>query len=270
MAGPLRRGRLWIGVAFIWILCFWYWSNSDSGFKLFGNGDPLAGKGATAWTRRLPKYPIPKEKLAALPKITGDVKVPKIQAAAPVESAAAKELRLSRLAAVKKSFEHSWSGYSNYAWMHDEVTPLTGKSKDPFGGWAATLVDALDTLWIMDMKDEFTKAVAAADGIDFTRSPMATINIFETNIRYLGGFLSAYELSGRAHPILLKKAIELGDLLMCAFDTPNHMPVTRWEWKKWVFLDINHVLTLCLTCLDLLMAKLSLPRGRLLFLNLAP
>jgi hypothetical protein len=84
----------------------------------------------------------------------------------------------------------------------------------------------------MDMKDEFTKAVAAADGIDFTRSPMATINIFETNIRYLGGFLSAYELSGRAHPILLKKAIELGDLLMCAFDTPNHMPVTRWEWKK--------------------------------------
>ncbi|KAF5635233.1 AP-1 complex subunit gamma-1 [Fusarium sp. NRRL 25303] len=232
MAGPLRRGRLWIGVAFIWILCFWYWSNSDSGFKLFGNGDPLAGKGATAWTRRLPKYPIPKEKLAALPKITGDVKVPKIQAAAPVESAAAKELRLSRLAAVKKSFEHSWSGYSNYAWMHDEVTPLTGKSKDPFGGWAATLVDALDTLWIMDMKDEFTKAVAAADGIDFTRSPMATINIFETNIRYLGGFLSAYELSGRAHPILLKKAIELGDLLMCAFDTPNHMPVTRWEWKK--------------------------------------
>ncbi|KAF5595413.1 ap-1 complex subunit gamma-1 [Fusarium pseudocircinatum] len=232
MAGPLRRGRLWIGVAFIWILCFWYWSNSDSGFKLFGNGDPLAGKGATAWTRRLPKYPIPKEKLAALPKITGDVKVPKIQAATPVESAAAKELRLSRLAAVKKSFEHSWSGYSNYAWMHDEVTPLTGKSKDPFGGWAATLVDALDTLWIMDMKDEFTKAVAAADGIDFTRSPMATINIFETNIRYLGGFLSAYELSGRAHPILLKKAIELGDLLMCAFDTPNHMPVTRWEWKK--------------------------------------
>ncbi|KAH7178504.1 glycosyl hydrolase family 47-domain-containing protein [Fusarium sp. MPI-SDFR-AT-0072] len=232
MAGPLRRGRLWIGVASIWILCFWYWSNSDSGFKLFGNGDPLAGKGATAWTRRLPKYPIPKEKLAVLPKITGDVKVPKIQAAAPVESAAAKELRLSRLAAVKKSFEHSWSGYSNYAWMHDEVTPLTGKSKDPFGGWAATLVDALDTLWIMDMKDEFTKAVAAADGIDFTRSPMATINIFETNIRYLGGFLSAYELSGRAHPILLKKAIELGDLLMCAFDTPNHMPVTRWEWKK--------------------------------------
>jgi hypothetical protein len=116
--------------------------------------------------------------------------------------------------------------------MHDEVTPMTGKSKDPFGGWAATLVDALDTLWIMDMKEEFTKAVAAADGIDFTRSSMTTINIFETTIRYLGGFLSAYELSGRAHPILLKKAIELGDLLMCAFDTPNHMPVTRWEWKK--------------------------------------
>ncbi|KAM0210190.1 hypothetical protein ACHAQI_005984 [Fusarium lateritium] len=235
MAGPLRRGRLWLGVAFIWILCFWYWSSSDSTLTLFGKNDPLAGAGASAWTRRLPKYPIAQEKLAVLPKINGDVKVPKIQAAAPVENAVAKELRLSRLAAVKKSFEHSWSGYSNYAWMHDEVTPMTGKSKDPFGGWAATLVDALDTLWIMDMKEEFTKAVAAADGIDFTRSSMTTINIFETTIRYLGGFLSAYELSGRAHPILLKKAIELGDLLMCAFDTPNHMPVTRWEWKKYAY-----------------------------------
>lgn len=232
MAGPLRRGRLWIGVILIWIFGFWYWSSTDSTFALFGKDDPLAGTGASAWTRRLPKYPIPQEKLAVLPEIKGDVKVPKIQANAPVESAAAKETRLARLAAVKKSFEHSWSGYSNYAWMHDEVTPLTGKSKDPFGGWAATLVDALDTLWIMDMKEEFTKAVAAADGIDFTRSPMTTINIFETTIRYLGGFLSAYELSGRAHPILLKKAIELGDLLMVAFDTPNHIPVTRLEWKK--------------------------------------
>ncbi|KAF5018040.1 hypothetical protein F66182_9990 [Fusarium sp. NRRL 66182] len=233
MALPLRRGRLWLGVAFIWVLCFWYWSNPDSPFMLFGNGDPLTGKGASAWTsRRIPKYPITADKLAVLPQISADAKVPKIQADAPVEAAAAKELRLARLAAVKKSFEHSWSGYSNYAWMHDEVTPLTGKQKDPFGGWAATLVDSLDTLWIMDMKEEFTKAVAAADGIDFTRSPMTTINIFETTIRYLGGFLSAYELSGKSHPILLKKAIEVGDMLMCAFDTPNHMPITRWEWKK--------------------------------------
>ncbi|KAF4982006.1 hypothetical protein FZEAL_2256 [Fusarium zealandicum] len=230
MSGPLRRGRLWIGVAFIWIFSFWYLSGSS--FSLFGNGDPLVGKGANAWTLRVPKYPIATEKLAALPKGSATVKIPKIQVDAPTEDMAAKTQRLTRLAAVKKSFEHSWSGYSNYAWMHDEVTPLTGKQKDPFGGWAATLVDALDTLWIMDMKDEFTKAVAAADGIDFTRSSMTTINIFETTIRYLGGFLSAYELSGRTHPILLKKAIEVGNLVMCAFDTPNRMPVTRWDWKK--------------------------------------
>ncbi|KAM0438918.1 hypothetical protein ACHAPT_001679 [Fusarium lateritium] len=231
MAGPLRRGRLWLGVACVWILCFWYLSNSGS-FTLFGDGDPLAGKGPNAWTRRPAKYPIATDKLAALPKGGANVKIPQIQAVAPTENAAAKELRLTRLAAVRKSFEHSWSGYSNYAWMHDEVTPLTGKQKDPFGGWAATLVDSLDTLWIMGMKEEFTKAVAAADGIDFTRSSMNSINIFETTIRYLGGFLSAYELSGRTHPILLKKAIEVGNLVMCAFDTPNHMPVTRWEWKK--------------------------------------
>jgi hypothetical protein len=116
--------------------------------------------------------------------------------------------------------------------MHDEVTPLTGKYKDPFGGWAATLIDSLDTLWIMGMKKEFEKAALATKDIDFSRSPATTINVFETTIRYLGGLLAAFEVSNRKYPILLGKAVELGDFLMKAFDTPNRMPITRWEWKK--------------------------------------
>jgi hypothetical protein len=36
-------------------------------------------------------------------------------------------------------------------------------------------------------------------------------SIFETTIRYLGGFLSSYELSGYKHPILLEKAKEVAD-----------------------------------------------------------
>ncbi|KAK7419991.1 clathrin associated protein complex large subunit [Neonectria punicea] len=223
----LRRVRLWLFVAAVWILAFWYLRDS------FGSRDPLAGPGPHSWSRRPARYPV--EKLAAIPLGRTDVKIPQIQAAPPAEDSGARELRLSRLNAVKKSFEHSWHGYSYYAWMHDEVTPLTGKAKDPFGGWAATLVDSLDSLWILDMKDEFTKAVAAAQGIDFSTSAIPVLNTFETTIRYLGGFLSAYEISGKTHPALLKKAIEVGELLMCAFDTPNHMPVMRWDWKLYVY-----------------------------------
>ncbi|PSS02469.1 glycosyl hydrolase family 47-domain-containing protein [Coniella lustricola] len=157
--------------------------------------------------------------------------IPRIQALPAVESQAARELRLRRQAAVRESFLHSWSGYKRYAWMSDEVKPLTGNTNNPFGGWAATLVDALDSLWIMGLTDEFEKAVRAAETIDFTRTTADRINVFETTIRYLGGFLSAYELSGKRYDGLLEKAREVAELLMCAFDTANHMPIARWDWK---------------------------------------
>lgn len=128
---------------------------------------------------------------------------------------------------VKTVFTKAWKSYQNKAWLSDELTPVSGSSKNPFGGWGATLVDSLDTLWIMGMRDEFEHAVHAATTIDFTKTNLAQINVFETTIRYLGGFLSAYDFSG--DPRLLRKAVEVGELLYKAFDTPNRMPITRWD-----------------------------------------
>ena len=110
--------------------------------------------------------------------------------------------------------------------MKDEVSPISGKFVSPFGGWAATLVDSLDTLWIMGMKDDFARAVDAAMAIDLSQSTTMQINVFETTIRHLGGLLAAYDLSGDKR--LLEKAREFGDMLIVAFDTPNRMPITRW------------------------------------------
>ena len=159
-------------------------------------------------------------------------KIPSIQAKQPTENAAAKEERLRRKAAVKESFSHSWQGYKGYAWLRDEVAPMSGSWKDTFGGWAATLVDALDALWIMGMKEDFELAVAAIQQIDFSTTEAKDINVFETTIRYMGGFLGAYDISGQKYGVLLAKAVEVGDLLMCVFDTPNRMPIARWDWKK--------------------------------------
>jgi mannosyl-oligosaccharide alpha-1,2-mannosidase len=55
------------------------------------------------------------------------------------------------------------------------------------------------------------------------------VNVFETNIRHLGGLMSAFELSRDQR--LLYKAKEVGEMLYHAFDTPNHMPVTRWNMR---------------------------------------
>ena len=46
---------------------------------------------------------------------------------------------------------------------------------------------------------------------------------FETVIRYLGGLLSAYALSG--DPILLSRADDLGKMLLPAFNTTSGLPI---------------------------------------------
>ncbi len=160
------------------------------------------------------------------------LELPKVQHQFGPETEEKKAKRLERLAAVKESFQHSWSGYKKHAWLKDELSPIDGGAVQSFGGWAATLVDTLDTLWIMGMKDEFDEAVNAAKDIDFNTTSEESLNVFETTIRYLGGFLGAYDLTGGSYPVLLQKATEVGDMLYCAFDTPNRMPATRWNWKE--------------------------------------
>lgn len=250
----LRRWRPLLLLVAIWLL-FMYWLFDDgdaysdyavpaerpgSGHHAHSDAEDLYSEGpaenggelnAKRWRKLPDRFPV--DKFQSLPDIIpGKISIPRIQVTpAPEEKADAKELRLKRQTAVKESFLHSWQGYKKYAWLSDEVRPLTGKPNNPFGGWAATLVDALDTLWIMGLTDEFEAAVKAAERIDFSKTKQDRINVFETTIRYLGGFVAAYELSEEKYPSLLDKAIEVGDLMMSAFDTVNHMPIARWDWK---------------------------------------
>jgi mannosyl-oligosaccharide alpha-1,2-mannosidase len=138
-------------------------------------------------------------------------------------------VRLERQNAVKQTFLRSWKAYKEHAWLQDELKPVSGGGRSPFGGWAASLVDALDTLWIMDLKEEFAEAVDAIHQIDFRETTLGEVNVFETTIRYLGGFLSAFDLSQDAR--LLQKAVEVGDMIYKSFDTPNRMPIMRWDIK---------------------------------------
>lgn len=179
------------------------------------------------WAKIPMKNPV--SSLTPLP--TGEPKpLPKIQHDFEKEDATAKKIRESRREEVKKTFLRCWRNYRSNAWMHDELKPITGGSRDPFGGWAASLIDALDTLWIMGFKEEFTSAMKDVEQINFGSTYLEKVNVFETNIRHLGGLLAAYELSGEK--ILLTKAKEVGEMLYHAFDTPNHMPIARWDPHK--------------------------------------
>jgi mannosyl-oligosaccharide alpha-1,2-mannosidase len=83
----------------------------------------------------------------------------------------------------------------------------------------------------MGLHDDFEEAVKAVAELDFSKCSLLELNVFETTIRYLGGMLAAYDLSRGAYPVLLEKATEVGEMLYKAFDTPNRMPVVRWDFQ---------------------------------------
>jgi len=140
-------------------------------------------------------------------------------------------VREQRLEKVREGFEHAWKGYKADAWGHDEVYPAYGGAKDSFGGWGATIVDSLDTLVIMGFNEEFDEALEwVKTKFDMTKNPTASLSFFETTIRYLGGFLSAYDLTGEE--VLLQKAKELGDYLLNAFVGDNEFPSGTFAVQK--------------------------------------
>uniref|UniRef100_A0A8V0YXA1 alpha-1,2-Mannosidase n=1 Tax=Gallus gallus TaxID=9031 RepID=A0A8V0YXA1_CHICK len=127
--------------------------------------------------------------------------------------------------------KYAWDNYKRYAWGLNELKPISkqGHSSNLFGNiQGATIVDALDTLFIMEMKEEFKEAKEWVEkNLDFNVN--AEISVFEVNIRFVGGLLSAYYLSGEE--IFRKKAVELGEKLLPAFNTPTGIP--------WALLNIK-------------------------------
>ncbi|XP_063986512.1 endoplasmic reticulum mannosyl-oligosaccharide 1,2-alpha-mannosidase [Diachasmimorpha longicaudata] len=125
-----------------------------------------------------------------------------------------------RQKAVVRAFKHSWDGYAEFAWGHDNVKPISRGYHEWFG-LGLTIVDSLDTMYIMGLKEEFAQARAwVEESLVFHTN--RDVNLFEVTIRVLGGLLSAYHLSG--DKVFLDKAIDLGDRMMPAFSTRSGVP----------------------------------------------
>ncbi|KAK3362673.1 glycosyl hydrolase family 47-domain-containing protein [Lasiosphaeria hispida] len=183
------------------------------------------------WANRPRKHPLPGSTMTHLPE-GSPRELPRIQYefANGELSEAHNKTQRERRDAVRSTAARSWSSYREFAWGHDELMPQSLKGADRFSGWGATLVDSLDTLWVMGLKREFREAVRVVGKIDWDSTQSKDCSMFETTIRYLGGLLSAYDLS--QEDVLLKKATELGDMLYAAFDTPNNMPANIFNFEK--------------------------------------
>ncbi|CAD5113656.1 DgyrCDS2817 [Dimorphilus gyrociliatus] len=127
---------------------------------------------------------------------------------------------------IKEMMKFGWDSYAKYSWGANELRPISrrGHSANIFGNTllGVTIIDALDTLWLMGMKDEFNKGRNwVAENLDFgnTRSDMS---LFEANIRFVGGLLACYGFTGDS--LFKEKAVQLADKLLPAFNTQTGIP----------------------------------------------
>ncbi|XP_005875326.1 PREDICTED: mannosyl-oligosaccharide 1,2-alpha-mannosidase IC [Myotis brandtii] len=125
---------------------------------------------------------------------------------------------------IKEMMQFAWQSYKRYAMGKNELQPLTkdGYQGNMFGGLSgATVIDSLDTLYLMELKEEFQEAKTWVEE-NFHLNVSGEASLFEVNIRYIGGLLSAFYLTGE--DVFRVKAIKLGEKLLPAFNTPTGIP----------------------------------------------
>ncbi|VDP12056.1 unnamed protein product [Onchocerca flexuosa] len=135
---------------------------------------------------------------------------------------------------VKAMFYHAYNSYLLHAYPLDELKPLSCSGMDTWGGFSLTLIDSLDTLLIMGNETEFMRAaeiILRTVKVDMD----VNVSVFETNIRVIGGLLSAHMLSGRVKEMelepgwpcsgpLLRLAERFIQKLIPAFKSATGMP----------------------------------------------
>lgn len=143
-----------------------------------------------------------------------------------------------RADAVVEMFRFAWHGYQTYAFPNDELRPQNNSFTNSRNGWGVTAFDALSTAIIMEQTDIVNFILDYIPTVDFSKTVTprnSIVSVFETNIRYLGGMIGAYDLltgpfshlevdEGNVKA-LLTQATNLADVLKFAFDTPTGLPV---------------------------------------------
>jgi mannosyl-oligosaccharide alpha-1,2-mannosidase len=122
--------------------------------------------------------------------------------------------------------------------------------------WGASIIDTLDSLLVFGLDDEYNLCRPFVNQLNFhwvggkdwaqgytspdsipdaendeessnevwglDRDKSVTLSVFETTIRYLGGLLGAYDLSG--DQLLVDRAVDLATILERAFNTQSGLP----------------------------------------------
>ncbi|CAH0546636.1 unnamed protein product [Brassicogethes aeneus] len=187
-------------------------------------------------------------------------------------------------------FYHAYNAYMENAYPADELMPLScmgryrgktpnrGDIDDCLGNFSLTLIDTLDTLVVLGDLEEFEHAVKLIiKDVSFDND--VVVSVFETNIRVVGGLLSAHILAEYLQQRdsvmpwykgeLLAMAKDVGFRLMPAFNTTTGIPYSRVNLKYGIKSDrleaSRETCTACAGSMILEMAALSRLTGEPVF-----
>ncbi len=135
----------------------------------------------------------------------------------------AMQIEMEKLAEeVKQEFVFSWDSYVKYAWGYDELDPVTKSGKNWYSvSFYMTPVDAMDTMILMGLKSQADSTREFIDThLNFDQNVF--VSNFEFTIRFLGGLLSSYEMTGDKKLLALAK--DLANRELAAFKSPTGMP----------------------------------------------
>ncbi|XP_059621126.1 ER degradation-enhancing alpha-mannosidase-like protein 3 [Phlebotomus argentipes] len=189
--------------------------------------------------------------------------------AVPTENMSTKE-RNELKEEAREMFYHGYNAYMENAFPADELMPLScagryrgitpsrGDMDDVLGNFSMTLVDTLDTLVILGDLEEFEHAVKLViQNVSFDHNII--VSVFETNIRMIGGLLSAHILAEYIQKEanlmmwyrgeLLEMAKDLGYRLLPAFNTSTGIPHARVNLRDGMKSDeLRHSRETCTAC----------------------
>ncbi|PYH46091.1 glycoside hydrolase family 47 protein [Aspergillus saccharolyticus JOP 1030-1] len=214
-----RRRTIYGGLCLVALLLWWYYSRpTRSQSETHETPDSAKGEELWSWLQNFD---------SAEPTYDGSSAFSKI-----IDWDARREK-------VRDAFIVSWDGYERNAWGYDEYHPLAKDGRYMVaGGMGWIIVDALDTLMIMNLTSRVRHARSwIQNSLQYNQNH--DVNTFETTIRMLGGLLSAHYLSttypdlapindddtgAPGEDLYIEKATDLADRLLGAFESTTGIP----------------------------------------------
>ncbi|KAM9994195.1 hypothetical protein ACTFIZ_005507 [Dictyostelium cf. discoideum] len=134
------------------------------------------------------------------------------------------DLNKERSNIIREEMKFSWEKYREFAWGMDELKPLEKRGHDWFG-LGLSIVDSLDTLYLMNLDKEYKEAKDWVENVlNHRKDTGRKVSVFETTIRFLGTYNTMFALTGEQ--FYLEKGRDIADLILHAFNDHSPFPAS--------------------------------------------